>query len=211
MKSRKKKEKFKDTSALVSHITAEVSKQILTDDVWKCYGFKKRPTYNRFQTIIFRKNWELENFLIKEILSMLLVDVVNGIKASRKAHSTKLQVALGVIDKYIATTQETIDPDYLLDNLLYIYENRLSMDKSEIHALIMFRAKGKLKRKDFERFMDGTKNLLQYLPNGDFLLESAYIKRIVNGSFKRKKMNLSMSDKECEKYSALIKEKILQA
>jgi hypothetical protein len=209
MKSKRKKERIVDINELVLHITARGTGPLMLDEVWRCYGFKRKPSYKKLLTRIFRKSCELENYIIKEVLIMGLVDIINGIRKSRESRATKLLISLGVIDQFISMTKHIITPDHLLESLLYTYESYLVTDKQNLRSLIVYQARNKLRKQDFVKFMEGTDKLLALKSNGDFLVKSDQIKEVIENSYKDKKLDISMSVEEYEKYSSFIKEKIL--
>ncbi|OGM08579.1 hypothetical protein A2Z67_06350 [Candidatus Woesebacteria bacterium RBG_13_36_22] len=202
-------EKIVDINDLVLQITARGTKPLLHDDIWKCYGFKKTPSHKNIFFRLFRKKCSLENCVISEVLTMGLIDVITGIKKSKESRVNKLLISLGVIDQFISMTKHMIAPDHLLESLLYTYESYLATDKRNLYSLIVYKAKNKLNKKDFAKFLAGTEKLLKLKPNGDFLVKSSKIREIVENSFKENKLNISMSKDEFEKYSSLVKEKIL--
>jgi hypothetical protein len=82
--------KISDINDLVLFLTATAMKPLLNDEVWQCYGYRKRPKHGNIWNRIFPKMFELENFISKEILIMGLIDILNGIKKSREESDTKL-------------------------------------------------------------------------------------------------------------------------
>lgn len=202
-------ERIADINDLVSYLTAKGTKPLLYDEIWKCYGFKKRPSHKSKLNSLLGKNFDLENNIIKEVLTMGLVDIINGIRKSKESRVTKLLITLGVIDQFLSMTKNVIIPDQLIESFLYTYENYRANSKTDLHALIVYKIKNKLNKRDFLKFLAGTEKLLALKANGDFLIKSDYITKIIENSYKYRKLNLMMTGDEYEKYSSLIKERIL--
>lgn len=208
MKLAKRKKKSVDINDLVHSFVSETTGPLLDEGVWKCYGFRKNPLRKSLFSLL-QKNSDLKNYIIKEIITMCLIDIINGIKKSRTSRINKLSISLGVIDRLIMTNEHLGKLDNLLESLLYTYENYLTIDKKNLHSLIVYRAKYELKKKDFSKFMEGTRRVLELQENGDFLIESSRIKKAVELSIRRSNFKISMSNDEYEKCHLIVKEKML--
>ncbi len=198
---------IKDINKLVLHLVEESFRPLLEDKIWSFYGFGKKPLSHGIVRRIFFKKCRLESFIIREVLIMVLVDIINGIKKSRESFVTKQLIMLGIIDRYLLITKNLFSQEQLLENLLYVYENYLLTEKKNLHSLIVYKAGYNLNKGDFAKFLKGTEKLLSLMPNGDFLLSSDYIKKIIESSRKEKKLNLTLSPEEYERISSLIKER----
>ena len=62
--------KITDINNLTLFLAVAGMKPLLNDEVWQCYGYKKRPKKGNIWNKIFPKMFELENFISKEILTM---------------------------------------------------------------------------------------------------------------------------------------------
>jgi hypothetical protein len=203
--------KITDINDLVLQLAVMAMKPVLNDEVWQCYGYKKKPKHGSMWDKIFPKMFALENFISKEILTMGLIDVLNGIKKSTETPDTKLVISIGVVDQFLSTTKNMFPSDLFMENLFSTYALYLKNEKSKIHEPVILKAKDILDKKDFAKFMVGTIKLLLNAHAGDFLLKSDYIKDVVEKSSKENRLKISIPDEMYKKYLPLIEEKILNA
>ncbi|MFH1769211.1 MAG: hypothetical protein ABH833_00915 [Parcubacteria group bacterium] len=204
------KNKTPDINNLVLFLAGTAMKPLFNNDIWQCYGYRKRPKHGSIWHKMFSKRYELESFIAKEILTMGLIDVLNGIKKSTGTFDTKLLISMGMIDQFLSATKNIFSIDLFMENLFSTYASYLKSDKSELHVPVILKAKDILNKKDFARFMVGTIKLLAVgHPANDFLLESDLIKNVVEESSKENKLEISMSQEMYKKYAHLLSEKIL--
>lgn len=200
-----------DINDLVLQLAVMAMKPALDDEVWQCYGYKKRPKHGSMWDKIFPKMFALENFISQELLIMGLIDVLNGIKKSNETPDTKLLISIGVIDQLLTATEHMFSSELFMKNLFSSYASYLKSGKSKIHEPIILKSKDVLDKKDFAKFMVGTIKLLAIEHTDDYLLKSDYIKGVVEKSSKENKLKISMPDEMLKKYLPLIEEKILNA
>ncbi len=203
--------KISDINDLVLFLAATAMKPLLNDEVWQCYGYRKRPRHGNIWNRIFPKMFELENFISKEILIMGLIDILNGIKKSGEESDTKLLLSTGIVDQFLATTKHMFPSDLFMENLFSAYASYLKSEKSKIHEPVILKAKDVLNKKDFAKFMVGTIKLLAIEHADDYLLKSDYIKGVIEKSGKENKLKISIPDEMYKKYVPLIEDKILNA
>jgi len=203
--------KITDINDLVLILTTLAIKPLLSDEVWQCYGYRKRPKHGNIWDKFFPKMFALENFISKEVLTMGLIDVLNGIKKSTETPDTKLLISVGVIDQFLSATKYMFPADSFMENLFSTYASYLKSEKSKIHEPIILKSKDVLDKKDFAKFMVGTIKLLAIEHGDDYLIESDYIKSIIEKSAKNNKLKISISDEMYKKYVPLIEDKILNA
>jgi hypothetical protein len=201
--------KISDINDLVLDLAVTAMKPLLNDDVWQCYGYKRLPRHGNIWNIIFPKMFELQNFISKEILTMGLIDVLNGIKKSTEAPDTKLLLSIGVIDQFLSTTEHMFPSESLMENLFSTYASYLKSEKSKLYEPIILKAKDILDKKDFIKFMVGTIKLLAFGHADDFLLKSDYIKAIIENSSKENKLKISIPKEMYRKYLPLLEKNIL--
>lgn len=198
-----------DINDLVLNLTVLAMRPVLNDEIWQCYGYRKKPKHGSIWDKIFPKMFALENFISKEVLTMGLIDVLNGVKKSTETPDTKLLISVGVIDQFLTTTKHMFPIDSFMENLFSTYASHLKSEKSKIHEPVILKAKDILDKKDFAKFMVGTIKLLAIEHANDFLLKSDYIKGVIEKSGKVNKLKISMSDEMYKKYVPLIEAKIL--
>ena len=203
--------KIIDINDLVIFLAATGMKPLLSDEIWQCYGYRKRPKKGNIWNRLFPKMFELENFISREVLIMGLVDILNGIKKSSETRDTKLLLAVGVIDQFLDTTKHLFSSDEFMENLFSTYTSYLKSDKTKLHKPIILKSKEVLNKKDFAKFMVGTIKLLAIEHADDFLLKSDYIKNIIEKSSKENKLKISMTDEMYKKYVPILEEKILNS
>jgi len=184
--------KIKDINELSIFLSAMAMKPLLDDEIWQCYGYKKRPKHGNIWDKIFPKMFKLERFISKELLTMGLIDVLSGIKESTETFDTKLLISTGVIDQFLSTMNHVFDPDLFMKNLFSSYDSYIKSGKSKIHEPIILKSKDTLNKKDFARFMVGTIKLLATKQSDNFLLRSDYIKGIIEEFSKEDKLKISM-------------------
>jgi hypothetical protein len=201
--------KIIDINDLVLLLVATAVKPLLDDEIWQCYGYKKRPKHGNIWNKIFPKMFELESFVSKELITMGLIDTLNGIKKSTDTLDTKLLISIGVIDQFLSITKHMLPTDMFMENLFTSYSSYLKSRKSKIYEPIILKSKNILNKKNFAKFMVGTIKLLAINHTDDFLLKSDYIKDIIEKSSKENKLKISMPSQIHEKYISLIREKIL--
>lgn len=201
--------KITDINELVLFLAVTAMKPLLGDDVWQCYGYRKRPKHGSIWNQFFPKLFELEDFISREILTMGLIDVLNGIKKSSEDLDTKLLIAVGVIDQFLSTTKNMFPADSFMENLFSSYESYLKSGKSKLHEPVILKSKAILNKKDFAKFMVGTIKLLAMQQAEDFLLKSDYIKSVIEESSKENRLKISMTDEMYKKYAPLLEKNIL--
>jgi hypothetical protein len=201
--------KITNINDLVLFLVSTAVKPLLDDKIWQCYGYKKRPRHGNIWNKIFPKMFELENFITKEILTMGLIDVLNGVKKSAETSDIKLLISIGLVDQFLSTTEHMFSSDIFMENLFSTYASYLKSEKSKIHEPVILKAKDVLDKKDFAKFMVGTIKLLTIEHTDDFLLKSDYIKDIIEKSSKENKSKVSMPNEMYKKYSPLLEGKIL--
>lgn len=196
---------------LVLDLAVVAMKPLLNDEVWQCYGYRKRPKHGNIWNKIFPKMFALENFISKEVLTMGLIDVLNGVKKSSETSDAKLLISAGIIDQFLSTTKHMFPADSFMENLFSTYASFLKSEKSKIHKPIILKAKDILNKKDFAKFMVGTIKLLALKHEKDFLIRSDYIKGVVEKSDKENKLKISIPDGVYKKHVLSIESKILNA
>lgn len=203
--------KIADINDLVWFLAVTAMRPLQDDELWRCYGYKKWPKHGKIWEKIVPKMFVLENFISKEILTMGVIDVLNGVKKSTEVPDTKSLISIGVVDQFLSTTKDMFSSDLFMEHLFSTYASCLKTEKSEIPVPIMSRAVDILDKKDFPRFVFGTIKWLGIEHADDFLLKSDYIKGVIEKSSKENKLKISMSDETYKKYVPLIEEKILNA
>jgi hypothetical protein len=205
--------KITDINNLVLFLATTGMRPLLNDEIWRYYGYKKRPKKGDIWNKLFPKMFELENFIAKEILIIGLIDLLNGIKKSKETYDTKLLISIGVIDQFLSATKHLLSADLFMEDLFSAYASYLKSNKSNLHKPIILKAKDVLNKKDFAKFMVGTIKLFTELFTiecaGNFLLKSNYVEEIIEKSSKEHKLKISMSKKMYRKYVPLLEEKIL--
>lgn len=206
------KNKTVDINDLVTYLTGTAMQPLLKNEIWQSYGYRKRPKKGAIWNKIFPNKFQLENFIATEILTMGLIDTLNGVKKSTKSHDTKLLISLGVVDQFLSTTEHMFNTSSFMENLFSSYASFLKQNKSKLHEPIILKAKEILDKKDFAKFMVGTIKLLAMTPyDGDYLIKSNYIMNLINKSTVKNKLKISMSDEMYKKYEPLLSKKILNA
>ncbi|QQG43974.1 MAG: hypothetical protein HYW86_03875 [Candidatus Roizmanbacteria bacterium] len=202
--------KITDINDLVACLTAAAMKPLLNDNVWQCYGYNKRPIKGNIWNKLFPKKFELDNFITREILTMGLIDILNGIKKSNQTFDTKLLISIGLIDQYLSTTKHLFSEDLFMENLFSSYYAFKICDKSKLHEPFILKAKDVLNKKNFAKFMVGTIRLLAIEHAADYLLNSNNIKDFVDNSLVENILKISMPEEKWREYGKLISEKILK-
>jgi hypothetical protein len=202
--------KITDINDLVLFLAVTAMKPSQDNNFWQFYGYKKRPRHGSIWDRFSPKMFELENFISKELLTMGLIDVLNGIKKSTEDSGVKLLIAIGVVDQFLSTVGRVFPSDPFMENLFFTYDAYLKSEKSKIHWPSLLKANDTLGKEDSAKFMVGTTKLFAADQSFDgFLLKSDYIKNIIKESSKENKLKISMSDEMYKKYLPLLKEKIL--
>lgn len=206
----KMENKITDINDLVLFLAVTAMKPSQDNEIWQCYGYKKRPRHGSIWDRFFPKMFELENFISKELLTMGLIDVLNGIKKSTETPGVKLLISIGVVDQFISTIKHVFPLDLFMENLFFTYDAYLKSEKSKIYWPALLKANDILDKKDAAKFMVGTTKLFVAVQSFDgFLLKSDYIKGIIKESSKENKLKISMPDEMYKKYLPLLKERIL--
>lgn len=199
-----------DINDLVLYLAATAMKPLLEDEIWQCYGYRKKPKHGAIWHKILPNKFELDDYITINILTIGLIDILNGIKKSNKSPEEKLLITLGVIDQFFITTKSMFNFDTFIDNVCSTYSSYLDNDKSKLHEPIILKSKEVLSKKSFAKFMVGTIQLLGVSENkGDYLLKSSYIIDTINKSSLDNKLSLSMPEEEYKKYGELLSKKVL--
>jgi len=203
--------KIADINDLVSFLALTSMTPLQNDELWQCYGYKKWPSHGKIWERIFPKRYELENYILKEILTMGLIDVLNGVKKSREAPDIKLRISIGVVDQFLSITRDLFPSDLFMENLFPTYASYLKSEKSKIHLPVIAKAQAILNKKNYVKFTFGTLRLFAMGTSDDFVVKSDYVRDVIEKSSKGSKLTISMSDEMYKKYVPLIEEKILNA
>lgn len=203
--------KITDINDLVVFLAATAMKPVLSDEIWQCYGYRKKPKHGAMWDRIFPKMFALENFISREVLVMGLIDVLNGIKKSNVSDDTKLLITVGVVDQFLSTTKNMFKSEDFMQNLFSAYASYLKSEKTKLHEPIILKSKDILDKKGFAKFMVGTIKLLAIEHADDYLLKSDYIKSVIEKSSSDNKLSISMSDEDYKKYVPMLSEKILNS
>lgn len=202
--------KTTDINDLVEYLAGTAMRPLLDDELWRVYGYKKRPKSGNAWHKLFPDKFELEDFITKEVLTMGFIDVLNGIKKSKASSEEKLLISLGVLDQFISTTQHMFTPDSFVDNLLSSYASYIKCDKSKIHEAVIVKSKDVLDKKNFARFMVGTITLLGTSERGgDYFLNSAILKDTIDKTSLENKLKLSMPEEMYRKYGDKLSKQVL--
>lgn len=205
-------DKITDINDLVLFLASTAMKPLLDDEIWQVYGYDKRPKIGNIWHKMLPKKFALEDFITKEILTLGLIDVLNGIKKTKKSSEEKLLLSLGVMDQFFTTTEHMFASDSFMDNLLSTYASYINSDKSKLHEPLILKSKEILDKKNFAKFMVGTIKLLGISGNNeDYLLKSSYLKDVIENSSLENKLNLSMSEEKYKKYGEILSTHILNA
>lgn len=199
-----------DVNDLVEYLAGTAMRPLLDDEVWRAYGYKKRPKSGSAWHKLLPDKFELEDFITKEVLTMGLIDVINGIKKSKVTSDEKLLISLGVLDQFITTTKHMFDPDSFMNNLLSSYDSYTKCDKSKVHEPIIIKSKDILNKKNFAKFMVGTITLLGTSPHdGDYFLKSSILKDTINNATFENKLKLSIPEEMYRRYGEMLSKHIL--
>jgi hypothetical protein len=202
--------KITDINDLVVFLAGIAMQPLLNDEIWKKYGYKKRPRKGNIWNKIFPQKFELENLITKDILTMGLIDILNGIKKAIKSSDIKLLLSIGVIDQFLSTTKHLFDPHSFMENLLSTHASLSTCEQSKFHAPFILKAKKILSGKDFAKYLVGTTALLGTPPYADnFFLKSDYIKDVIGNLSIENKLKILMPEGMYKKYRVLLAEKIL--
>lgn len=202
--------KITDINDLVLFLSGTAMHPLLTDEIWQNFGYKKCPKKGNIWSKLFHKKFELENLITKEILTMGLIDTLDGIKKSNKSTDIQLLISIGVIDKFLSTTKHLFDSFSFMENLFSTYSSFTTCEKSRLHELFILKAKDILNKKHFAKFLVGITALLGTPPYADnFLIKSGYIKEVVDNSSAENKLKIDMPEETYKKYGRLISEKII--
>jgi hypothetical protein len=182
-----------DINVLVAYITKAAIAPIFDDEIWQCYGYKKRPKYGSVLVKFFPKLFRLKEFISKQILIMGIIDVINAINKSSKDIDTKTSISVGVIDKIIFSGQDFFDLYSFLDNdFLPNYKLYQEKTKIEFSHHIILAAKQVLSKNEVAKVICGTAILLDTRLGKDLLIKSDFIKKIVNASKGYNPFNVSL-------------------
>jgi len=204
--------KSRDINSIIDHIAGIGASLLFTDEIWQCYGYKKRPQRGSIWYEIFPNKYKLDRFLEKELLTIGLIDVLNGIKKSTISPDAKLLLSAGVTDKFLLSTRHIISPDSFLKNLFFTYDSVAKNNESKIHELFILKANNTLGKKDSAKFLVGTIQLFATKHDDYILLDNDHIKSTIEKYFQENGYDLSISNEKREKYNpfySLLKEKIL--
>lgn len=199
--------KIKDINDLVSNLFVDAMRPVLDNEIWKCYGYKKRPKHGSIVYKFFPQKFALETFISKTIFTISLIDLLNGIKKSNEDITTKLLISIGIFDTFFNITKEMFTSDQFMEDFFSFYDSYIKREQLKLNELVILKAKDILDKKNFIKFMFGTTMLLT--SSTDFLIKSDYFKNIIENSSKNGKLSIAMSEEIYNKYMPLIKDKIL--
>ncbi len=204
------KKKFKDINDLVSYLAVSAMSLLLSDEMWQLFGYKKCPKRGSKWSELFPKKFQLEDLITEEILTMVLIDTLCGIKKSSVSYDTKLLISIGVIDRFISTMGHKFEGHSLMKNLFNTYASFLQSEKSKLHIPIITKGKEILSAKDFSKFLVGITYLVgtpQFL--GSYLLNTEDIVEAINNSSTTNRLSMDLSKEFYQEYAELVAHKIL--
>jgi len=206
---KKMNKEINDINELVDVLTGIVVQLILNDDIWKKFGFKKRPRKGHVWHRIFPKKFELNNLIIRETITMGLIDTFNGIKKSNLPIEIKLLISTGLIDRTLPTISHLFDAEVFIDNLISTYHSCSSCEKSNFHEPFIHKSKDILSKKDFAKFLVGVTTLLGAPPfTEDLLISSEYIKDLVENITIEKQLVIEMPEDLFQEYATIMSKEV---
>ncbi len=195
---------------LVLYLTGMAMRPVLDDELWKTYGYNKRPKSGSVFHKMMPDKFELEDYITKEVLTMGLIDILNAVKKSNKPSDEKLLIAFGVVDQFLETTKHMFTSDSFMDDLQSSYASYVECDKAKIHQPWIIKSKDKLNKKNFAKFMVGTITLLgTETHGGDFFLNTSILKDTIDNSTVDEKLKVSLPEEKHKKYLDLLENQIL--
>jgi hypothetical protein len=202
--------KITDINDLVDFLTGIAMQPITKDEMWQNYGYKKLPRRGNIWNRLFPKIFELENLITRELLTMGLVDTLNGIKRSSISPENKLWLSIGIIDRTLPTISHLFNSRVFIENLISSYASYSSCEKSKAHEAFILKAKDILTKKDFAKYMVGTIRLLgTHSCAENLLINSEKIKNVIENAKIENRLKIGLSEDNIQEYTKILSEKIL--
>lgn len=206
----KDKIKTTDINELANSLAVMAMTPLLDNNLWQCYGYSKRPKHGSVFEKLFPDKFELENYITKEVLTMGLIDVFNGIKKSSKTPEDKIFMSMGLIDIFLFTTKHLYSYDSFLEHLFEAYDDYLKSDKDKLHISSLLKAREVLDKKNSAKYLVGTTMIFSHdTHTEDFLVNSERVKELIDDTSLDGKLKISMPKEILDKYVHLISTKIL--
>ncbi|MFA6007024.1 MAG: hypothetical protein WC784_00040 [Candidatus Shapirobacteria bacterium] len=204
------KAKTTDINDLINYLAGTAMNPLLDNSLWQCYGYAKRPKHGSIVEEMFPKKFELDKFITKEVLTMGLIDVLNGIKGSNKSPEDKIFLAMGLLDIFIFTTKHLFPPEEYMEELYQKYGEYLKAEKDKLHITAILRAREKLNKKNAAKFLVGTTQIFASNPNQEnFLIDNKKVSGIINDTNITGQLKISMPKDFLDKHVHLIITNIL--
>ncbi len=182
---------------------------VLSDDAWHSFGYKRRPKRGSIWYRLFPKRLHLETFIMREILTIGLIDVLDGIKHSKETSNAQLQIAIGVVDRVFTTAQKLYPADLFAENLFETYSLFLKTEESKRHEPVILRTMDILEKREFAKFWVGMTRLIAGHVNGS-LLKRHFIAGVIEAShIENHNLTISMSEELYTECTRLLEDRIL--
>lgn len=201
--------KIRDINDCVVFLSGMVMQLILSDEIWQNFGYKKRPRKGIIWSKLLPEKFELDNYIIKEVLIIGIIDLLNSIKETKLLSDKKLLIAIGMLDQILPTTKHLFNENIFLKNIIDTYKICSKHEKSKIHEPFILKAKEELSKKAFTKFMVGITALLGTPPfYAGLLLDENYIKNEIESFNLENKLKVGLSEEKVEEYTKLLMENI---
>ena len=204
-------EPIKDINDLVISLEIAAASPLFDDEMWMAYGYRKRPKRGGLVRSLL-PNDKLEDIVEEELLTMGFIDVFCSINESTVPTETKLLLSLGVIDVFLANASKRfLNRCSFVENLFDAWDIYVKRDRSEMpepfagsHAI---KAKNHLSSQAWARYLLCTMTLLR-AGEDKLLLNSVYIKEIIENASFENTVNFSLSDGVIREYRALLAKRL---
>jgi len=167
-----------DINKEAEYIIGAIASVITDDDLWKNYGYKKRPKRGLIFSKFFKKQTELENHIVKVVIAMSFIDLIKALNKSKLDKTEKLALLMLVTDRVNAVTKQILPTDEIVQFTIEKYEECEKNNTKEI--CLPFTREKSLSKNNFAKFMAGTISMFSTQKLDYFLMDSEQLVKRYN-------------------------------
>jgi len=199
---------FENINKLVQYLVGLIAKTAINNNNWKLFGFKSLPKRgNFFNRFIDKSLLEKENFLLKELTLLSIIDILEAIKRTNINLDYKLLLIIGVLSEvYIPLSQmnhfkNRTDFVLFLRNGIQSYQNETFSDS------FISRVKQSVDEKNSVSLIMGSVILDTYrFPRDSVLLDRTIITQQIKIDDISEKLKSSLNVDELKMFTNLAKD-----
>ena len=199
-----------DINDTIDLLTGTAMQILISDEIWRQFGFDKRPRRGRVWYRIFPLRYRLEEYIFRELAAMVVVDLIYGINKSNLLFDTKLLLSIGIIDRFFEATSHMFSNQTFFEGIISTYSSFLGSSRTKLHESHLLKALDFLDEEELQKYTIGIVSLIgtPIFTGSYFIMFDDVIDMIENRTFVNT-LHLNMSEELYDHYAHQISDKML--